>query len=179
MNNSTPSGQIEQISANRVLIVAANHSSLSMQRFVQWILAGFGAGLAFLLANGADVQEYVDLSYIQKSAKWFIFAIFLGILHQYFATSVQAGCGAYEALEKSHKDSTSPINLARFFILLIEAHPPLVRWMTAWNARGIVKGDYTRAGRLIFNLCYLQSAIGFSIAVVLVWSLWEVLGNIK
>jgi hypothetical protein len=146
----------EQILVCRSLIVAAKNASSAMEKFIQWTIAGVAAGLTYLLAN--QRMSFAEL----KPAVWaYICAVILGVVQRYLAMIVSIGTQVFQEAEKLHDEKT-PVDLARFLILYIEAQPRFSRWAAAGAARHFMKGDVIGTGRRLLILAIWQSVLGLA-----------------
>jgi hypothetical protein len=152
----------EQILVCRSLIVAAKNASSAMDKFVQWIIAGFAAGLTYLLA-----QQKVSFADLKPAVLAFICAVVLGGIQRYLAMIVSIGTQVFQEAEKLN-DEKRPVDLARFLILYINAQPRFSRWAAAGAARRFMNGDMIGTGRRLLLISIWQCLLGLTTVVLLI-----------
>lgn len=151
----------EQVLVCRSLIVAAKNASSAMEKFVQWVIAGVGAGLTYLLAH--QKGAFSDL----KPAIWaYICAVILGVIQRYLAMIVSVGTQVFQEAEKLH-DEKKPVDLARFLILYIDAQPRFSRWAAAGAATRFMNGNVIGTGRRLLLFAIWQCVLGLVICMFL------------
>ena len=165
----------EQRLVCQTLVAATKNTSDSMQQFVQWMLAGFGAGLTFLLGNLDRVQHYIAFQNIKTAGILFLLAAGLGVFQRYLAMLIKTGTGVFQESEKLPAEG---VDIVRFFIIYLSALPPSVRFAGAWSARSFLRGNITEVGRWLFITCFVQCSLGAISALLLLCALGIILLNI-
>lgn len=66
--------------AQRTLNAMTGRVSEAMSTFSSWLLGGFGATFALLLANIASVSQYVSISHIRFALFCFVAGLLLAII---------------------------------------------------------------------------------------------------
>lgn len=165
----------EQLLACRSLILSAKNASDSMEKFVQWMLAGFGAGLTFLVANLSRVQTHLDFQHVKTAGVLFLWAAALGVVQRYLAMMIKTGADAFLEAEKAPAQS---VDLARYFIIYIGNLSPSLRCAGAWAASNFLRGEITATGRWLSVAAYFQCWLGAVSAALLLWGLGGVMLNI-
>lgn len=164
----------EQRLVGRSLLMSARSASESMEKFVHWMLAGFGGGLIYLLGQTASGKSQVlELATLKAVGELFIYALVLGGLQRILAMFVQTMVTAFQEGEKL--PDNSPIDLARFYILYIQTMPASNRWLIAWTARRFIRGHITDSARGVLMVTMAQSVLGFATVVILLRGLYLML----
>jgi hypothetical protein len=165
----------EQQLACHGLVVSAKNTSESMQKFVQWMLTGFGAGLTFLLGNLDRIQPHIAFQHIKMAGTLFLWAAALGVCQRYLAMLIRTGTGAFL---DSEKHVAQNIDIARYFIIYISNLSPSVRCAGAWAAMNFLRGNITDTGKWLFFATYVQCFLGAALTLLLLWALGVIMLNI-
>lgn len=89
-----PSELQARVLAGQLLTLAAQKSSSTLDIFSGWLLAGFGAGFALLLANLDSIIQFLPLSSLKLGASLFLISAALAVLEKLIASFVASGAGA-------------------------------------------------------------------------------------
>jgi hypothetical protein len=162
----------EQILVSRALVLAAKNASEGMDKFIHWMLAGFAAGLTYLLG-----QSHIPFISLKPIASLFLIAALIGILQRYLAMIVSIGATTFQEGEKLH-DNRTPIDIARFFIIYIQSLPVTNRWAAAWAARQFMTGNLTATGKGIMNFAIIQCTLGLACTALLLVGFYQVISSI-
>jgi len=162
----------EQMLASRALVSGARNASEGMDKFVHWVLAGFAAGITYLLG-----QSQIPFATLRPVASLFLVAALIGVLQRYLAMIVGIGATSFQEGEKLH-DNKTPVDVARFFIIYIQALPTLNRWAGAWAAKRFIEGNLTAAAKGIFNMAVIQCFLGFVCTLILLVGFYHAIDNI-
>jgi hypothetical protein len=159
----------EQILVCRALIVAAKNVSSAMDKFVQWLLAGFAAGLTYILAN-----QRVSFASLRPAILAYLCAVAFGVIQRYLAMVVSIGTQVFQEAEKLH-DEKRPVDIARFFILYIDSLPAFNRWAAALSAKRFMKGDVIASGKGLLMFSIWQSILGLATIAMLAVAFYRAL----
>jgi hypothetical protein len=166
-----PCAAEQAMTTNSLVMVAANVSE-GMDKFVLWMITGFGAGLTYLLGKDLDrIANFKVAGYV------YLAAIFFAISQRYLTMLVTASAKGFkegEKLQKKYPDA----DFARFLIIYINSLPVLQQPFIAWIASQIVRGDLVSTGRALYRLALFQMLIGSLSCLLLLWTAKEALQRI-
>lgn len=155
----------EQLLACRSLVITAKSTSESVDKFVQWMLTGFAAGLTYLLGQHSPLDK------IKLPILMFLAAFGVAIIQKYLAMIVTTGTKAFLEAEKNKNENTN-FDIARFFIIYIDSLPVSVGWAAAWSASRFMQGNLTASGRGLLRLAIWQSWLAFICIGLLLYCLY-------
>jgi hypothetical protein len=89
-----PSELQARVLAGQLLTLAAQKSSSTLDIFSGWLLGGFGAGFAFLLANLDSITQFLSLSSLKFGASLFLLSAALAVTEKLIASFVASGTGS-------------------------------------------------------------------------------------
>jgi hypothetical protein len=178
MNAVPSSSEIQgRVAAGRLLSVTAGTAAASLDSFSGWLLSGFGAAYALLLANIEKVANFLDVAALRNALILFATATVAGVIARYLGAIVSAGAATSEAAAQLGKglEIENPEVAAR--VILGE-----ISKATFWPARLLVtsafrnveRGDYAAGGRLYARLVQVQSWLVVLLALSLVSSIWTI-----
>ena len=110
----------EEAAAWRLAALAANGTANEFAKFSGWLMTGFGAVLAFFVANHASVTGIIGITYIRVSLFLFAASMLFGLLAQWLSVPVKAGLAfSLEALRLRTQELNPPAFVHAFSSLLI------------------------------------------------------------
>jgi hypothetical protein len=166
MNSVKIEHPVEQALVARTLVIGAKHASKSVERYVQWLLAGFAAGFVYLL--GQPVFKIPDLRTI---VYLFAASVVLGLGQRYIAMIVETGVRTFQEVEKLNEAGVA-FDPARFFILYIDSTPASTRFAAAWSAKRLLSGDLSAGARGLMYFVMAQSTLAFVCTLLLLWAFY-------
>lgn len=156
MTNQTQESQPQNaIFLGKVLTVMANRVTTELVAFSSWMIVGFSATLALLLANLDTVSGFMEPSTIGTAIKLFAVTILLHVLQRYLAAIVMAGAAVGKELEAMPTDSN--IDVQWFMRKVEEATLWPTRYMVRWSNRKVLAGDFAVSGRQLAVLAQVQA----------------------
>jgi hypothetical protein len=163
----------EQTMVARALVVGAENMSSSMEKFIDWMLAGFAAGLTYTLA-----QEKNSFGDFKTPIYWFFGAVLIGIAQRYIAMLISMCAAVFKEVEKLHKPENL-INPYHFQAIYLTALPPLNRWAAAWVVKKLFQRDLTAFGRGFFRLAVTQIFMGGLCTLLLLITFYTFIVRLK
>lgn len=162
----------EQVVTCRSLVLAAEHSSQAMDKFVLWMLTAFGAGLTYLLGKDLSrVDNFKIAGFIYLSA------VFVTILQRYLAMIIETGAKAFKAGEEIWKGNENA-DFARYLVIYINSVPLFQRTFIAWIGVQMMNGDIVSTGRVFYRMAMAQVYLGSLSCGLLLWSAKEALQHV-
>jgi hypothetical protein len=162
-----------KILAGRLLSLGAGRASAALDQFSSWLLSGFGAAFALLLANISPVSKHLAISSLRCALLLFISILVLGVLARLLAATVSAGAGAAaeaETLGRALADAAIEVNFKTVFREAEKATYWPMRLAVASSFKKVEQGDFAAAGRLHAKLAQAQGALVFMQVVMAIIS---------
>lgn len=159
---------LERLLANRLLILAAQGSSKTMDSFSGWMLGGFGGAFALLLANIENVAPLLKLESLKWGVTWFLGAVLLGVVQKAIASIIASSAAAGlegEAIGREIGEDNIQLDLSQVFREMQEAVLPPFRWIVKRAFLKSAAGDHAAGGRMCMVLAQTQGWIVFVEAV--------------
>lgn len=150
-----------QLLAASTLMASSAALSKLVDSFGVWLLAGFGAAVALLLANLDAVEPiYLPAKALGEVLMLLLWALGLAVLQRYLGIGVQAGAETFErTLGRIGRVDATTIDWPTFNAEIARAYPPPWRWVTRWAQRRAEAGDATVAARLVARLAVVQGLL--------------------
>jgi hypothetical protein len=158
MSDSIPNFA-EQFLVTRSLVLVAQKGSASMDKFLLWVLTGFGAGFTYLFGQTAkDGSTLTPVSNLNAVWPYFFAAVGVAVICRLLATVVGMSASVFQKAEKlCEPDSTA--NVYRFFQVYIDSMPDSICWAAARAAQQFLDGDLTSTGKQLFLIARIQFAL--------------------
>jgi len=154
----------------QVLMAMGECMSAGLSKFSGWMLVGFAAILAALLANLDSATKFLTADTLSKIAVLFSGAVFLNVLQRYSAAVVSSS--AEVAKKVSEQPVPGSINIATFLEQLERATLWPARLMVRSSNRKILAGDLAAGGRLISTLAQIEAWLVFAQVLISVAATW-------
>lgn len=164
----------EKVVAGSLLTSGAGKAAAVIDSFVSWLLAGFGAALALLIGNIAEVIKYVRLETIKNASVLFLVSTALTIVEKYLASRViGAAESASIAAEVGRRlaDEDIEIDFSVVFGELRKATLPPMRWLVARGLDKVEKGDFAASGRSFARQAQFQALLSLIVAGLVLWAM--------
>jgi hypothetical protein len=145
--------------AGQLLTRAAGRASEALDKFSGWMLAGFGAAFALVLANIQTVSKFVPVASLRGGALFLLVAIMVGVLQKYLASIVASAAAAGadgEALGQANADGVK-FTVVFDQMELATLYP--LRWAVKYAFRKAANGDVAVAGRMCFVVAQIQGGL--------------------
>jgi len=169
--------------AGKVMTEMASKMSTRFDSFGTWLLAGFGAGMALLLARH-DQVSVIPVTTIKLGATLFLVSVVLVVLEKYLAIVVGAAADVSEFtmqeinehFKKQQEDKISPsIDLTVFNEKLLLGILPTHRWLVAWSIKRASNGDHSSSGQKLLWMAQFQGILIFVEAVIFLWAIGQLI----
>jgi hypothetical protein len=161
----------EKVVVNSILFEAVGKASATIDSFSNWLLAGFGAAITFLLGNLKSLPSQLPGTSLRYCAYLFFGVLVIGILEKILATVVaSASAGATIGREIGNKISEKGIELQPTVIFRESERAilPPMRWFVSRSFKKVAAGDITAAARSFTVVAQIQ---GILVAVQVVFIL--------
>jgi hypothetical protein len=147
------------IFTGKVLSVAAQSVSESVDSFSGWLLAGFGAFLALLLANIDKLRGFIEISALRHAARFYFAAAILGVFAKLLGLMVTSATKGKSGASELTPDA-GDIDLDLYLETAQRAFFPHARWfLKRLVARALEQGDLTYIDRMWMKCAQVQSLI--------------------
>lgn len=166
--DSAPELQAKAL-AGRLLSLGASRASAGLDQFSSWLLSGFGAAFALLLANIDPVSKHLSVSALRCALLMFLAVLVLGVLSRLLAVVVCAGAGVAaeaESIGRGLADSEIEVNFKRVFREAERVVYWPVRLVVSSSFKQVEQGDFAATGRLHAKLAQAQGALVFVQVVI-------------
>ncbi len=177
--NKTPSENKELAITAKLLTIASANTTASLDKFSGWMLAGFGAVFALLLANINPISEFLNISAIKTGIMLYLVALTVGIFQKYMATIVASGCSAGKEAEKIGGQFDNEINLNTICESIEQVTFYPQKWIVKKQFDKLKAGDYAIAGRTFAKLTQIRGLLVFAQTVIMITSIVVVIYNLK
>lgn len=159
MSTKPPISAQESAYVGQVLTTMGARVSATLTAFSGWMLIGFAAILATLLANLESVSKLLAPGTLSAIASLFATAVFLSVLQRYSSAVVAAStAGGKEVGEHPFPEGMNPEVLLDQ-IERVTLWP--TRYLVRWSNRKILGGDLAFSGRLISTLAQIEAWLVF------------------
>jgi len=167
--------------ANQLLTRVARHGSRELDSFSGWMLGGFGAAFALLLANIEQVSRLIRVENVRAGGLVFLVAILLGVMQKSLASVVASTSAAAlegEALGFQAAAAGADVDIQVLFREFERATLFPFRWVVRRSLQKVVQGDLAAGGRMCVQMSQLQgwvvsfeSLLALAAALILVYGL--------
>ena len=163
-----------RVAAGKALSTSAAVASLKIDSFGSWILAGTGAGLAFVFSNAGATQSFITAGHLAGTGPLFVTAFVLCALQKYLSIIVT---GSNESSKELMKDSADfeKMDTNEFFRVFLASYPRPMRWIMVWVIRELEKGNFAVAGRLMVRTVCIQGVVMLLELIAILVIVWRVL----
>lgn len=151
-----------KILAGRLLSLSAGRASSSLDQFSGWLLSGFGAAFALLLANIDPVSRHLSIGALRLALLLFLAALVVSMLSRLLATVVGAGASAAAEAEPIGRGLAEAGIEVNFKTVLREAEQATfwpLRLAVASSFKRVEQGDFAAAGRLHAKLTQVLAVL--------------------
>lgn len=152
----------ERTAAQRTLLAATRRVGDALPPFSTWLLGGFGAAFALVLANIDTVSKFIAITHIRFGLLIFLGSLAIAVLATYLSTIVKAALGAQEDGEQLGKEIVAlpgkfdlPLYIAEYERGLL----PPIRWIARAQMKKAMSGDLVAGARMIAKLSQLQALL--------------------
>jgi hypothetical protein len=152
----------ERTAAQRTLLAATRRVGDALAPFSTWLLGGFGAAFALVLANIDTASKFIAITHIRIGLLIFLGSLAIAVLATYLSTIVKAALGAQEDGEQLGKEIVAlprkfdlPLYVAEYERGLL----PPIRWIARVQIKKAMSGDLVAGARMIAKLSQLQALL--------------------
>jgi hypothetical protein len=150
------------IMTNAMLVAVAGVVVTQWEKLAGWVIAGFAAALALVLANYAKVVDITSAAAVHALLIMFVIAAILHVFQKLATTFVQAAVAGGEVGEKMKAHDLPAEELPRLFEGVASAYvPPLSTLMRA-SFRKLLAGNIAHVGSIV-----LRTALGAAALAIL------------
>lgn len=177
MNTKPPLSAQESAYVGQVLTTMGARVSATLTAFSGWMLIGFAAILATLLANLESVSKLLAPGTLSAIASLFATAVFLCVLQRYSSAVVAASVsGGKEVSDHPFPEGMNPE-------ILLDQIERVTLWPTRyfvrWSNIKIRNGDLGFSGRLISTLAQIEAWLVFIQLLVSIAAIWALAGGLR
>lgn len=154
----------EHIAAQRTLLSATRRVGDALPPFSTWLLGGFGAAFALVLANVDAVSKFIAITHIRFGLLTFLGSLVIAVLATYLSTIVKAALGAQEDGEQLGKEIVELLGKFDFPLYIAEYERgllPPIRWIARAQIKKAMSGDLVAGARMIAKLSQVQALLVF------------------
>lgn len=155
--------------ANTLMLLAARRSSLVVDTYLSWLLAGAGAFIGLLISNLDKVSKYLSPGTVKAAAITFLIAAVLGAAEKYLASVVQGSAeGGKEAAElaKEAANDDIPLDLELVYREFEGATYPLTRWIMRKSRVAFRASSPTTVGQRLSRQAQVQSFLAMAVTAL-------------
>jgi hypothetical protein len=156
------------------MIGMARAISDSITQLATWLLAGFSAAFALILANLDDVSKFVAIETIKKAVFLFLASLILAVLQRWLSTILQAGFQGGEIGEKLGAElgqNNIEVNIESVLLEVEKATFYPAKFLVIRQYKKVRTGDFTVGGRQQLKLAQVQGLLMLVQVVMAVSSL--------
>lgn len=173
MSPETTDNLHEKVMANELLLAVAAKSAASLDSFAGWMLAGFAASLALIIANIDNITALGLVASLRFAVVLLLVAAVLGLLQKYIAVSIIAAAeGASVGRAGSDRAIGQGIHIdVRWVLQEIDraALPPFRRFVRR-SFQKLEAGDFSVCGRTTARWAQVQGLLVLLEASVCLWA---------
>lgn len=155
-----PIESIDELTAAQLALLGATRSvSEALPTFSTWLMAGFGAAFALILANIDNVSQFIDIRHIRLAILLFLVSVVVAVFSNYLAVVVKAGLAAQaegERLVKRLKSNSGPFDIELFSTEYKRGLFPPISWITQAAMERAKRGDTVASARMIAKISQVQ-----------------------
>jgi len=164
----------EKLLASSTFALGAGNLSAAIDTFANWLLGGFGAGLALLLANIDKMQGYIATNAIRRAGLLFLAAVIVGTVEKLFALVITTASKGYAAGREMGAGVTG-IDLQQYFKESERAFYFPARWFAARSFRKVAQGDIVALPRALLRAAQIQTWIALAEAGLIIWAIYTII----
>lgn len=168
----------DKILVGSLLTMVSGRITASLDIFAGWVLAGFGAALAFLLGNSANIEGFLDIASLRAATKIFVWAAVIGVIGRYFGATIVAIAATGAKGEKLGEKHAGNITTG-FLTEMERATPWFARWWIRRSFDKMRRGDFAASGRFLMWLAVFHSTLVFLGLCLAIWALFTISYGIK
>lgn len=164
METKPPLAAIDSTYIGQVLMAMAECVSAGLIKFSGWMLVGYAAILAALLANLDSAAKFLVPGTLSRLALFFSVVVLLNLVQRYSAAVVSSSA------EVGQKVKAQPIppnmDIGVFLVELENATLWPARLMVRRSNRKILAGDFAAGGRLLSTFAQIEAWLVFAQVLV-------------
>lgn len=149
-----------------LLIAVAGVVVTQWEKLAAWVIAGFAAALALVLANYAKAVELTDLRIVYWVLVLFVIAAVLHVFQRIATTMVQAGVAGGEAAAKLDLKDFPHESLPRLMKGISSAYPWPLNIPIRRSFRRIMNGDLQHVSKILLRTA-LSAALLAVVQIIL------------
>lgn len=149
----------EYTAAQKTLLAATRRAGDAMSPFANWLLGGFGAGFALVLANIETVSKFIAVTHIRFGLLVFLGSLGVAVLGTYLSTMVKAGLGAQEDGELLGRTLQTEFDLSLFIAEYERGLLPPVKWIARAQMNKALRGDVAASARMLAKLSQVHALL--------------------
>jgi len=185
MSNPSPSGpppgfhnfDDATIAAQKILLVVADTLVLSVEKYSGWLITGFAAIAALVVANNDQVVKATHDG-IPKLTVWlFLWATAVHALQRLINAFVQSATGAGREGEKLGDllaSSQDPHVLPRMMLAVQQSYPSPLHYLIGLSFTKLLRGDLLFMPRLILRAAILSVLLLVAQIAVAMAAIWKI-----
>jgi hypothetical protein len=156
-----PIEPIDERTAAQVALLGATRSvSEALPTFSTWLMAGFGAAFALILANIDKVSLLIDIRHIRFAVLLFLASVVIAVLSNYLSVVVKAGLSAQvegELLARRLKANVQPFDIEYFSTEYKRGLFPPISWIAHSAMEKAKRGDIVASARMVAKISQIQT----------------------
>ena len=159
----------ERIAAQRTLLAVTRHVGNALPSFSTWLLGGFGAAFALVLANIDTASKFIAVTHIRFGLLVFLASLAIAVLATYLSATVKAALGAQEegeALSVAIVALPGEFDLALYIREYERGLLPPIRWVVHGQMKKVMRGDVVAGARMIAKLSQVQALLVVSQSIL-------------
>ena len=155
----------ERTAAQVALLTATRSVNEALPTFSTWLMTGFGAAFALILANIDKVSLFIDIRYIRCAVLLYLLSVVIAVITNYLSIVIKAGLAAHsesELLIKRLKVNTEKFDIELFMSEYKRGLFPPISWIAQNSFNKAKNGDKLVSVLLIARISQIQTFLVFT-----------------
>jgi hypothetical protein len=152
----------EHTAAQKTLLAATRRVGDALPIFSTWLMGGFGAAFALVVANIETVSKFIAVTHIRFGLLLFLTSLAIAIITTYLSTIVKAALGAQDdgdAIGKEIAALSGKFDLALYMAEYERGLLPPIKWIARYTMKKAMRGDIVAGTRMIAKLSQFQALL--------------------
>lgn len=149
----------ESMLIGKTLSLLALGTTVSLEKFSSWLLAGFGATFALILSNIETVSNFISVENIKTGVILYLIALGLGVLQRWLGAGILGASSVSKEVEVLGANAPKDINIYNVLTEIenITFYPQ--KWLVRYQFNKVRNNDFAAPGRMQARMAQIQGIL--------------------
>ncbi len=174
---SEPLNLREQALASALLFASAGKASATIDKFSNWLMAGYAAAVALLISRPVGSRPELPRETMRIFLMVFMVVAILGVvakLLSILAVSASEGNSVGRELAAQAVKDGDPLDAGVFMSCVLRSMPRSMRWIAGPMLKKALAGDLLAGSRLFLRVAQIQGLLTITQAGLILWTVYIV-----